>query len=72
MVKASIMLGTRPEAIKLAPLFLAMEEHAKFATLVYVSGQHHKISPHYVCAHPYGAPEATRRRGVSSGSTRPS
>lgn len=40
MKKIFIVFGTRPEAIKLAPLILAMNTHPKFKVIVCVTGQH--------------------------------
>ena len=40
MKKISIIFGTRPEAIKLCPLILAMEQHPDFEPHVCVTGQH--------------------------------
>ncbi len=40
MKKTLIVVGTRPEAIKLAPLILALQKDARFTTRVCLSGQH--------------------------------
>lgn len=53
-----LVFGTRPEAIKVAPLVKAFQQHAgRFETLVCVTGQHREmldqvlrlfdITPHY-------------------------
>lgn len=39
-LKVSIVVGTRPEAIKLAPVILAMRAHAAFRPTVVSTGQH--------------------------------
>ncbi len=39
----SIILGTRPEAIKLAPLILCFKECKKFKTRIILTGQHKEI-----------------------------
>jgi UDP-N-acetylglucosamine 2-epimerase len=41
--KVSIIFGTRPEAIKLAPLVLALRNHGHFTTDVCVTGQHREM-----------------------------
>jgi UDP-N-acetylglucosamine 2-epimerase (non-hydrolysing) len=41
--KISFIFGTRPEAIKLAPLILAMREHPDLEPLVCVTGQHRQM-----------------------------
>lgn len=42
----AVVLGTRPEAIKLAPLILALRRLRQFRTTVVLSGQHaHLVSP---------------------------
>lgn len=43
MKKIAIIFGTRPEAIKLCPLVLAMRRHAAFAPRVCVTGQHREM-----------------------------
>lgn len=43
MKKVSIIFGTRPEAIKLCPLVLALQEHPEFETHVCVTGQHREM-----------------------------
>jgi UDP-N-acetylglucosamine 2-epimerase (non-hydrolysing) len=40
MKKTLIVVGTRPEAIKLAPLILALQKDTRFTTRVCLSGQH--------------------------------
>ncbi|MCE9590360.1 MAG: UDP-N-acetylglucosamine 2-epimerase (non-hydrolyzing) [Planctomycetes bacterium] len=42
-MKVSIIFGTRPEAIKLAPLILAMRRDAGFTCRVCVTGQHRQM-----------------------------
>jgi len=41
--KVSIIFGTRPEAIKLCPLVLALQEHAEFEAHVCVTAQHREM-----------------------------
>lgn len=43
MKKISIIFGTRPEAIKLAPLVLALHEHPDFECHVCVTAQHREM-----------------------------
>lgn len=43
MKKVSIIFGTRPEAIKLCPLILAMKEHPDLEPHVCVTGQHREM-----------------------------
>lgn len=43
MKKISLIFGTRPEAIKLCPLVLALKEHADFEPHVCVTGQHRQM-----------------------------
>ena len=43
MKKISFIFGTRPEAIKLCPLILAMQKHPDFATKVCVTAQHREM-----------------------------
>jgi len=43
MKKVSLIFGTRPEAIKLCPLVLALKEHADFEPHVCVTGQHRQM-----------------------------
>jgi len=43
MKRISFILGTRPEAIKLCPLILAMRSHHAFAPHVCVTGQHREM-----------------------------
>lgn len=38
--KILFILGTRPEAVKIAPLFLALREHQSFEPLIALTGQH--------------------------------
>ena len=57
MKKVMLVFGTRPEAIKMAPLVLELQQHMKFQTIVCVTGQHKEmlhqvldifsITPHY-------------------------
>ena len=39
-IKVACVIGTRPEAIKMAPLILALKEDPAFETRVWASGQH--------------------------------
>ncbi|MGA1871253.1 MAG: non-hydrolyzing UDP-N-acetylglucosamine 2-epimerase [bacterium] len=43
MRKVSVILGTRPEAIKLSPVILALREHSEFESHVCVTGQHNEM-----------------------------
>ena len=43
MKKISIIFGTRPEAIKLCPLVLALKRHKDFDVNVCVTGQHREM-----------------------------
>lgn len=43
MKRVSFIFGTRPEAIKLAPLVLAMRKHGEFEPHVCVTGQHREM-----------------------------
>src|ERR1035437_8561668 len=43
MRKVSFIFGTRPEAIKLSPLILAMREHSDLAPHICVTGQHREM-----------------------------
>ncbi len=43
MIKVALVLGTRPEAIKLAPVILAMRAADDFAPLVCNTGQHREM-----------------------------
>ena len=44
MKKIVLVFGTRPEAIKMAPLVLEFKKHPKeFETLVCVTGQHREM-----------------------------
>ena len=47
--KIAVIFGTRPEAIKLAPLILALKEHPGFACEVCVTAQHRQMLDQ-VCA----------------------
>ena len=40
MVKFAVVFGTRPEAIKMAPVVLAMRENPKWEVRVICTGQH--------------------------------
>ena len=42
-MKCLFVYGTRPEAIKMAPLIKAMEEHEKFTPIVCLTGQHREM-----------------------------
>ena len=41
--KVSFVFGTRPEAIKLCPLILAMKDHSDFETHICVTAQHREM-----------------------------
>ena len=43
MKKILFIFGTRPEAIKLAPLILEAKKEKKFKTIIVSSGQHQEI-----------------------------
>jgi len=43
MKKTSFIFGTRPEAIKLAPVILAMQNHPALAAHICVTGQHREM-----------------------------
>ncbi len=44
VLTCAFILGTRPEAIKLAPVFLAMQAHPDlYRPLLWVTGQHHEL-----------------------------
>jgi UDP-N-acetylglucosamine 2-epimerase (non-hydrolysing) len=43
MNRISIIFGTRPEAIKLCPLILALKAHPAFEPHVCVTGQHREM-----------------------------
>ncbi len=43
VAKIAVIFGTRPEAIKLAPVVLALKEHPAFACRVCVTGQHRQM-----------------------------
>ncbi len=43
MKKILIIFGTRPEAIKLAPLILALQNRAALHPVVCVTGQHREL-----------------------------
>ena len=43
MFRISVIIGTRPEAIKLAPLILELNKHKNIKTRVILSGQHVEI-----------------------------
>jgi UDP-N-acetylglucosamine 2-epimerase (non-hydrolysing) len=43
MKRISIMMGTRPEAIKLCPLVLALRTHSQFDVRVCATGQHRQM-----------------------------
>jgi UDP-N-acetylglucosamine 2-epimerase (non-hydrolysing) len=42
-VKVAVVLGTRPEAIKLAPVILALRARSDWQTLVILTGQHQEM-----------------------------
>lgn len=39
-MKITLLIGTRPEAIKMAPVFLALQQHPDFEADIRLSGQH--------------------------------
>ncbi len=41
--KIALVFGTRPEAIKLAPLYLELKRHADFEPLIWATGQHREM-----------------------------
>lgn len=43
MIKVSIILGTRPEAVKLAPVILALRQHPYFITDICTTSQHREM-----------------------------
>lgn len=43
MKKVMLIFGTRPEAIKMCPLALELENHSEFETVVCVTGQHRQM-----------------------------
>ena len=43
MKKVSVIFGTRPEAIKLAPVVLALRDDPRFACEVCVTAQHREM-----------------------------
>ena len=43
MKKVMLIFGTRPEAIKMCPLALELENHPEFETVVCVTGQHRQM-----------------------------
>ena len=43
MVKFAVVFGTRPEAIKMAPVVLAMRENPKWEVRVICTGQHREM-----------------------------
>ncbi len=43
MKKILLVFGTRPEAIKMAPLVIALKQDARFETIVCVTGQHREM-----------------------------
>ena len=42
-MKVMLVFGTRPEAIKMAPLVLEMKKHEEIDTIVCVTGQHREM-----------------------------
>ncbi len=50
MMKVSVILGTRPEAVKLCPLILALEGHDAFLPHVCLTGQHQHMLDHVLDA----------------------
>jgi UDP-N-acetylglucosamine 2-epimerase len=43
MNKISVIFGTRPEAIKVAPIILALKQHPDFECHVCVTAQHREM-----------------------------
>lgn len=43
MIKVMSVFGTRPEAIKMAPLIKALEKDESFESIVTVTGQHREM-----------------------------
>lgn len=43
MIKVMSVFGTRPEAIKMAPLIKALEKDERFESIVTVTGQHREM-----------------------------
>ena len=43
MIKNLIVFGTRPEAIKMAPLVAAFKKNAEFETRVCITAQHREM-----------------------------
>ena len=41
--KVLLIFGTRPEAIKMAPLVIELKKHDEFETVVCVSAQHRQM-----------------------------
>ncbi len=41
--KIALVFGTRPEAIKLSPLYLELTKHEEFEPLIWVTGQHQEM-----------------------------
>src|SRR4051812_14540698 len=42
-IKTHIVIGTRPEAIKMAPIYLTMRRDARFEPVLISSGQHREM-----------------------------
>ena len=42
-MKLAFVFGTRPEAVKLAPLYLALRDHPRFTAEVCVTAQHREM-----------------------------
>ena len=42
-IKVLIVFGTRPEAIKMAPILIELQEHANFGLVVCVTAQHREM-----------------------------
>jgi UDP-N-acetylglucosamine 2-epimerase (non-hydrolysing) len=45
MKSIAVIIGTRPEAIKLAPVIVALRQSGKFRVIVIASGQHRELVP---------------------------
>jgi len=43
MKKISFVFGTRPEAIKLAPVIIELRKHPEFEVNIYVTAQHREL-----------------------------
>src|SRR5208282_4684365 len=43
MIKVLVVLGTRPEAIKLAPVIRGLQQHGRFSVTVCATSQHREM-----------------------------